>query len=62
MNIISALMKEDCRLTYFDRWLVFDNITEEWVVYERKYSAKKTKEIGRTVLQEGGIELLLEKK
>ena len=28
-------------------WLVCDNGTGEWVVYERKYGAKKTREVYR---------------
>lgn len=57
MNIISALMKKDCiRVSYADKWLVYD--TDEWIVYQRKYGAKKTKIICKTQIQDEAIEML----
>ena len=45
MTIIEALKREDknVRLSYGDRWLIWDETIDNWVVYERKYAAKSTK-------------------
>lgn len=57
MNIVSALMKTDARLTYNNRWLIYDN--ELWCVLERKRNAKKTKIIIKTPIQDEAVEELL---
>jgi len=57
MNIISALMKIDCiRVSYGDNWLVYDD--NEWVVFQRRYGAKKTIVVCRTQIQDEAIEEL----
>lgn len=48
MTIIEALkgtMYDYVRVTYDNRWLVWDSIYNGWVVYEHKYRAKKATEI-----------------
>jgi len=42
MTILEALKRqdEDVRIIYLNKWIIFyDN---EWVVYERRYNAKKS--------------------
>lgn len=57
MNIISALKSNDCiRVSHGDKWLVYDN--EEWVVYQRRYGAKKTIVVCRTKIQDEAVEAL----
>ena len=57
MNIIAALMKKDCiRVLYGDKWLIYDN--DEWVVYQRKYGAKKIVVRIRTQIQDEAINIL----
>lgn len=59
MNITSALMKTFARVTCGDRWLIYDQEAETWIVYERKYMAKKTKTIIETPIQDEAVEELL---
>ena len=43
MNVVKALMdNQGMRVTYEDKWLVFDQENQGWVVYQRKRYAKKT--------------------
>lgn len=57
MNIISALTKIDgMRISYQDKWLTWDN--DEWVVYQRKYGAKKSIILCRTPIQDDAIKVL----
>ncbi len=57
MKIITALMKKDCiRVLYGDKWLIYD--TGEWVVYQRKYGAKKTIMICKTDSEDEAVEVL----
>jgi len=57
MNIKSALMKNDCiRVSCRDKWLVYD--IDEWIVYQRKYGAKKTITICRTDVEDEAIKVL----
>ena len=58
-TIIKALMTENVRLSMSTRWLVFDEETEEWVVYEHKSYAKKVCEVTRTNYQEEAVAALL---
>ena len=60
--IVKALMEGNVRLEASSRWLVFDQVAEEWVVYERKPYSKRTKEIIRTNSQNEAIVVLLEEE
>lgn len=65
MNILSALMTTDVRLDYEWRWLVFDKVTEEWVVYDNNINLsnpKSKREVGRTKSQDQSIEWLLDEE
>ena len=57
--VTKALMTKDVRLSAATRWLVFDEINDEWVVYEHKYRARNVTEVARTENQETAIEALL---
>ena len=59
MIIISALMKENVRLTCGKRWLAFDEINEEWVVYTRKPYARESTLLIATKIQDEAIKVLL---
>jgi hypothetical protein len=39
MDVLTALQTEGKRLTYENRWLVYDN-ANGWCVYEHEYHAK----------------------
>ena len=57
MKIRTALMKKvGIRVSYGDKWLVYDIV--EWVVYQRKYGAKKTIMICRTDSEDEAVEVL----
>ena len=59
MNIVGALKRvKDMRVSCDDRWLVW-NISE-WVVYQRKYHAKKTQIIYHSKNQRRAIKALVE--
>lgn len=51
VDILIAL-KKGARLVYEDKWLWYDDTLSEWVVCQREYRAKKTKEICRTENEE----------
>ena len=61
MDIIEALQSEKhfLRVSDGDKWLVFDNETNKWVVYQRKYAAKKTVKLICTRYQTKAIAILL---
>jgi len=57
MNILSALMEKDCiRVSCGDKWLIY--INGDWIVYQRKYGAKKTRTICVTDEQDTAVEAL----
>ena len=62
MDFIDVLKKEDIRLVYNNRWLVFDNFSQRWVVYERKYYSKKTTKLAETCDHEVAIYVLIEEE
>ncbi|MBK7380843.1 MAG: hypothetical protein IPJ03_17935 [Ignavibacteriales bacterium] len=47
-KLISFLERTGARIEYRERWMVKDNLSKEWVVYQRKFRAKKTNELSRT--------------
>jgi len=47
-KLISFLERTGSRIEYRERWMVKDNLSKEWVVYQRKFRAKKTNELSRT--------------
>jgi len=58
MNIISFLKQVDgVRISYEDKWLVWDE--GYWIVYQRKYHAKKTQTLCRSEIQEEAVKILL---
>lgn len=59
MDIIFALKRTDgIRVSYEDKWLVWDE--GYWIVYQRKYCAKKTQLLCRSESQEEAVKVLLE--
>ena len=50
MNDLEKLISflERTRIEHRERWMVKDTLTKEWVVYQRKFRAKKTTEFART--------------
>lgn len=60
MTIKQALQSQtkDIRVTYGDRWLVWNG--KEWVVYERKRHAKTTKVAIATDNEERAVRYLVE--
>ena len=59
-GIIRALMTRDVRLSTGSRWLVFDEINDEWVIYEHKYRARNVTEVAHAKDQEVAIKALLQ--
>jgi len=60
MDFIDVLKEKDIRLVYNNRWLVFDNFSQRWVVYECKYYGKKTIKLVETRDHEVATEVLIE--
>lgn len=42
MKIAEFIKKHNCRLSCGDSWLVYNDITEMWVVYSHKLYARKS--------------------
>lgn len=63
MNITlkQALMKEDyyLRVAGDCKWLVYDNDTRNWIVYEKKPYQKKTKKLIETKSIKSAIQELI---
>ena len=60
MNILEALKSDDgLRITNMYRWLVWNNDSNEFIVYERGYNKKKTITIVNTSIEDVAIEALL---
>jgi len=61
VNLITAMKaKEGIRVTYRDRWLVYDSGEEMWFVYSRGYAQKKTRLLIETDILEDAVDVLLE--
>lgn len=56
-----SLGQDDVRITCENRWLVFDDTTQEFVVYEKIPYKRNTYVVCRTLSSEYAIESLLEK-
>ena len=63
MDIVEALKSEGeyLRVDNGDKWLVFDTDIAKWVVYGRKYRAKKTVKLIETANQTLAVTELLKK-
>jgi hypothetical protein len=59
MTIIE-LLKSGERITVGNRWLVWDDYTELWVVYEHAYRKKRVKIIIETESEELAVAKLIE--
>ena len=59
MNASTILKIRNCRLSYEDKWLYYDDTTNEWVIMEQRYS-QKPKEIFRTPSEVIACEKLME--
>ena len=59
MGIIEALKQTKIRITYANRWLVWDRTLEAWVVYGREYAQKNTRTIVTTRNEEKAVKHLL---
>ncbi len=60
MKIIEALTFGGVRLTYGARWLVWDEVFETWIVYERRRYMRNTKTIVETKSEEEAVNKLFE--
>ena len=58
MNVYILLEDTNARITFGNRWLVFDT-DEGWTVYERKYNAKRTTVILQTKCEEDAVNALI---
>ena len=47
-------------LVHHDKWLVWDEVTEAWVVYQHKRGARKTTRVIETTDEEVAVKVLLE--
>lgn len=59
MTILKLLMTTSARVSYEDKWLVFDESTEEWVVYHKPPYAKSTRTLVRSEYQDEAVAALL---
>jgi len=61
MTMLEALKNPDrtVRLEYEDRWFVYDNIHDLWVVYERRPNDRNSKMIIQTPSEENAVRELL---
>jgi Mg2+/Co2+ transporter CorB len=61
-NIIEAIknINHELRLTNHNKWLVWDDSTDEYVVYELKKTARLATELSRTIHQEEAVKDLLD--
>ena len=61
MLTVNELLKtQDVRISCGNRWLVYDDIVSEYVVYEHKYGARNTTEIIRGSEESEACEALIE--
>lgn len=59
MDIISFLKETDgVRVSYEDKWLIWDG--GYWIVYQRKYHAKKSRVLCMSKSQEEAVKVFLE--
>jgi len=59
MRIAECLRNSDARVSYGNRWLVWDG---GYVVYERLPNKKKTTEVISTLIEENAVAALMEEK
>jgi len=59
MRIAECLRNSDARVSYGDRWIVWDDC---WIVYERLPYKKKTTEVISTLIEEHAVAALMEEK
>lgn len=57
-NIINALNK-GARLSYGDKWLCAEDLTDVFVVYERKYAQKKSRVLIETTDLDNALKILM---
>lgn len=61
MNLIKALMEnEQIRVSYGNRWIYFDKVSDEWVCMEHKYGAKKSQRLASSPVSDNVVKVLLE--
>ena len=61
MTIQEALKSKDfsVRVVNYSNWLIWDDSTNEWVVYTRPYYAKKTKILYHGKNESGAVRFLI---
>lgn len=59
MTILRLLMTTSARVSYEDRWLVYDESTDEWVVYQKQPYAKSIRTLLRSPFQDDAAAALL---
>ncbi len=61
MKIIEALKNPDetIRLDNGEKWMVWDDVSEEWVVYQHKPYAKTAKIVAHTPNEDEAVAILL---
>ncbi len=60
MTIIEALKKQDLRISANNKWLYWDEATDEWVVMVHHYKRKGVIELIRTKYEAEAVEILIE--
>lgn len=59
MKIAEFIKKYNCRLSIEDSWLVYNDISRMWVVYNHKRYAKKSTVIIETEDEEEAVRALI---
>ena len=61
MNIVEALQVEfgNARLSVGDKWLFWNSVRRLWIVYQRKYGARKTVVLFETESEEEAVAVLM---
>ena len=59
MNASTILKVKNTRLSYEDKWLYYDDTSNEWVINEQQYG-QRVKEIFRTASEVVACEKLIE--
>lgn len=62
ITIVEALKKEDknLRISNGNKWMVWDSLFKEWVVYKHEYGKKKSVCLISTSVEEIAVQKLLE--
>jgi hypothetical protein len=62
LSIVKALQSKKLRVSAGNRWLMWDENNDKWIVYEHKKYSRKTTVVGRTVFENLAVRWLLEQE